>query len=68
MLYFTNAFKRHKEDNERVFEETENYYVMTTKVNYPNNRKLEKQVIYFDKQLNIKEVQVLNNEGNNVIK
>ncbi|HHT38299.1 MAG TPA: outer membrane lipoprotein carrier protein LolA [Mollicutes bacterium] len=57
-----------KEDNERVFEETENYYVMTTKVNYPNNRKLEKQVIYFDKQLNIKEVQVLNNEGNNVIK
>ncbi|HHX16742.1 MAG TPA: outer membrane lipoprotein carrier protein LolA [Mollicutes bacterium] len=57
-----------KNDNEKTFEETENYYVITTKVNYPNNRKLEKQVIYFDKQLEIKEVQVINDTGNTAIK
>ena len=57
-----------KEDNKRTFEETENYYVFTTKVSYPNNRKLTKQVVYFDKKLNLKEVQVLDAENNAQIK
>jgi outer membrane lipoprotein-sorting protein len=57
-----------KEDDKKTFEETENYYVITTKVSYPNNRKLERQVVYFDKQLNIKEVQVLDDAGNAAIK
>jgi outer membrane lipoprotein-sorting protein len=57
-----------KSDNDRKFEETENYYVFTTKVNYPNNRNLTKQVVYFDKKLNIKEIQVLNAENNTEIK
>lgn len=57
-----------KDDDDRTFEETDNYYIFTTKVSYPNNRKLEKQVIYFDKKLNIKEVQVLNAENNAEIK
>ncbi|MDD2203111.1 MAG: hypothetical protein PHT75_04400 [Bacilli bacterium] len=57
-----------KSDNDRKFEETENYYVFTTKVNYPNNRDLTKQVVYFDKKLNIKEVQVLNSKNNTEIK
>lgn len=57
-----------KEDDSRKFEETENYYVFTTKVSYPNNRKLTKQVIYFDKNLNIQEIQVLNDENNAEIK
>ena len=57
-----------KDDDKKTFEETENYYVFTTKVSYPNNRRLEKQVVYFDKNLNIKEVQVLNEDGNAEIK
>jgi hypothetical protein len=57
-----------KDDKDRKFEETENYYVFTSKVNYPNNRKLENQVVYFDKKLNIKEVQVNDKNGNTVIK
>lgn len=57
-----------KEDDDRIFEETENYYIFTTKVSYPNNRKLTKQVVYFDKKLNIKEVHVLNDENNTEIK
>ncbi len=57
-----------KDDDDRKFEETDNYYIFTTKVNYPNNRKLTKQVIYFDKKLNLKEVQIQNSEGNVEIK
>ncbi|MDD2469710.1 MAG: hypothetical protein PHI22_02100 [Bacilli bacterium] len=57
-----------KNDDNRAFEETENYYIFTTKVSYPNNRSLTKQVVYFDKDLNLKEVQVLNNENNPEIK
>ncbi len=57
-----------KNDDKKVFEETENYYVFTTKVNYPNNRKLTKQVIYLDKDLNFKEVHVLNENNNPEIK
>lgn len=57
-----------KNDDKKSFEETENYYVFTTKVNYPNNRKLTKQVIYIDKDLNFKEVHVLNNNNNPEIK
>lgn len=57
-----------KNDDKRTFEETDNYYVFTTKVNYPNNRKLTKQVIYLDKKLNIKEVHVINDSNNTEIK
>jgi hypothetical protein len=57
-----------KDDDKKTFEETENYYVFTTKVSYPNNRKLEHQVVYFDKNLNIKEVQVLDDDDNTAIK
>lgn len=57
-----------KDDKDRTFEETDNYYVFTTKVNYPNNRNLEKQVVYFDKSLNLKEIQVLNAENDPEIK
>ncbi|MFA5409506.1 MAG: outer membrane lipoprotein carrier protein LolA [Bacilli bacterium] len=57
-----------KEDDERSFEETDDYYIFTTDVNYPNNRKLVKQVVYFDKKLNIKEVQVMDEDNNTEIK
>ena len=48
-------------DNERVFEEIDNNYVFTTKVNYSSNSELSKQKITLDKDLNLKSVVVLNN-------
>ena len=46
-------------DEEVSLTETENGYLFTTSVNYPNNRKLVKQTITFDKNLNLKKVSVL---------
>ncbi len=47
-------------DNERIFEEVDNNYIFTTKVNYSNNSELSKQKITLDKDLNLKSVVVLN--------
>ena len=52
-----------KDDKERVFKETKKYYTFTTDVDYPNNKKLIKQKIIFDKKLNLKKVIVYNNEN-----
>jgi len=49
-----------KDDENRILEENDNGYVFTTNVNYANNDNLVKQKVYLDKDLNIKEVQVLN--------
>ena len=46
-------------DKERDVVEDENGYMFTTNVNYPNNRKLVKQMVTFDKKLNLKKVSVL---------
>ena len=48
-----------KNDEERVFEETNDGYIITTKVTYPNNTNLVKQKITLDKDLNFKTVEVL---------
>ncbi len=48
-----------KNDKERTFKETKDGYVFTSAVNYPNNRKLKKQEVTFDKDLNLKTVKVL---------
>ena len=50
-----------KDDNEYQFEQNENEYIITTKVNYSNNKELVKQKIYIDKEMNIKKVEVLGN-------
>jgi len=50
-------------DKTREFKELKDGYQFTTVVNYPNNRKLVKQVVLFDKKLNLKEIKVLNEEG-----
>lgn len=50
-------------DKERTFKETDNSYVFTSNVNYPNNRKLKKQEVTFDKKLNLKTVKVLNDNS-----
>jgi outer membrane lipoprotein-sorting protein len=57
-----------KTDSKKKFEEKDNYYVFTTKVNYPNNHKLTSQVMYLDKNLTFKEVDVLDENNNPQIK
>ncbi len=48
-------------DEERVFKESEDGYIITTKVNYSNNKKLIKQNIYLNKKSEITEIHVLDN-------
>jgi len=55
-------------DDKKEFKTTTNHYIFTTTVNYPNNNDLVKQNIYFDKKLNPKKVEVLNKEGDVMIK
>ena len=47
------------DDEERSITEDDNYYLITTDVNYPNNRKLVKQIVKIDKDFNLKEVKVV---------
>lgn len=54
-----------KETKEKDFKQTDNGYMLTTKVNYPNNSKLVKQTIELDKNGNFKRVKVY--DSNNVI-
>lgn len=46
-------------DDEKSLVSSENEHIFTTSVNYPNNRKLVKQTVTFDKNLNLKKVSVL---------
>ena len=50
-------------DKDRIFKVNDKGYVITTKVNYSNNKDLIKQNIYIDKNLNITEVHVLNDKN-----
>ena len=49
-------------------EKKDDGYIFTSSVNYPNNRTLIKQNIHLDKDLNLKEVNVLNESGKPEIK
>ena len=51
-------------DEGRTFEETNDGYKVTVSANYPNNPKLVKQEILFDKGSNIKKVTVIDKDGN----
>lgn len=51
-----------KNDENVTLEETENNYILKSKVNYPNNTDLTYQKIYFDKKMNIESVEVYNSE------
>ncbi len=46
------------DDDEKEFKVKDNNYIFTTDVNYPNNKKLIKQKITFNKDLELKEVKV----------
>ena len=50
-------------DNEVEVLEKDNLYVITSKVNFPNNPSLVKQRVTFDKNLVIQKVEVMNNDG-----
>ena len=54
-------------DENRVFESTKDGYVFTSSVNYPNNEKLVKQKIYFDKDYLPTKVEVLDADGSSEI-
>ncbi len=52
-----------KNDDKRVFAKEKDKYIFTTDVNYPNNRKLVKQDIIFDKKMNLKNIKVYNEDN-----
>ena len=51
-----------KNKDDVLLEETENNYILKTKVNYPNNQELSYQKLIFDKKMNIEGVEVYDNE------
>lgn len=51
-----------KNDNEKEFEKIDNGYTIKCKTNYPNNEELVYQKIYFDKDMNVYKVEVMNKE------
>lgn len=51
-----------------VVDENDDYYIVNANVNYPNNNSLKTEKIYFDKNGELKEVQVLNKDGNAIIR
>lgn len=55
-------------DENRVFESTDEGYIFTSAVNYPNNDKLVNQKVYFGKDYLPKKVEVLDKDGNSQIK
>lgn len=52
-----------KGDEEREVKEGDNGYVITSKVEYSNNHELVKQSVYLDREGNITNVNVLNEDG-----
>ncbi len=53
-----------KSDKDKKFEVIDGNYVLTTKVNYPNNNQLVKQKIIINKDLQIKQIEVM--DSNNI--
>ena len=56
-----------KTDEDRTFKATENGYILTSRVNYPNNKTLTKQHVYLDKNLKITKVTVVDKNDNTQI-
>jgi len=55
-------------DEGRVFEITDEGYIFTSSVNYPNNEKLVSQKVYFDNDYLPTKVEVIDTDGNVQIK
>ena len=54
-------------DENRTFEDSNEGYIFTSTVNYPNNEKLVKQKVYFNKDYLPTKVEVLDVDGNSEI-
>lgn len=52
-----------KSDTNKIVDEVDSSYVITTSVNYPNNIGLVKQKVYLDKDANITRIEVMNDSG-----
>lgn len=57
-----------KNDEERIFEEENGNYIYIVKAHYSNNQNLVKQKIIFDNNLNLKEVLVMNDKDQTLMK
>jgi len=57
-----------QDDKDRKFELTNGGYKFENMVNYPNNKKLVKQEVEIDKNLNIKNVSILDKDGKVMMK
>ena len=57
-----------KNDDKKTFEDSSEGYIFTSTVNYPNNEKLVKQKVYFNKDYLPKMVEVIDIDGNVQIK
>lgn len=57
-----------KKTKEPTIDENDEYFIVNADVDYPNNSNLVKEKIYFDKNGTLKEVQVLNKDGNALIR
>lgn len=55
-------------DPEYTNETTDDGYILTSSVNYPNNASLVKQIVYIDKKLNITKVEIVDTDNNVQIK
>lgn len=51
-------------DEDRTVKDTDNGYLFSSLVNYPNNKSLVKQNVYIDKKLNVTKVEVVDNDNN----
>ena len=51
-------------DEEKIFEQKDDGYIITAKANYSNNNELVKQKIYIDKDNNFNKVEVLDSNDN----
>lgn len=55
-------------DKDRTFKKVDDGYIITSKVNYSNNKELVKQNVYIDKDYNITNVDILDEKDNAQIK
>jgi len=53
-----------KTDKNKIFENVGDNYIITSKVNYSNEKDFKKQKVYFDKEKNITKIEVLDEKSN----
>lgn len=59
----SSILKDIKNDKEMTIEEKDKGYVIKSKVNYPNNKELTYQKVYFDKNMNLESIEVYDSEN-----